>query len=55
MSQLGYGAFDCDTHIYEPRDAFTRYLQFHGDAVPPRGSTILVRYTVDPGYVAPEI
>ena len=26
MSQLGYGAFDCDTHIYEPRDAFTRYL-----------------------------
>jgi predicted TIM-barrel fold metal-dependent hydrolase len=26
MSQLGYGIFDCDTHIYEPRDAFTRYL-----------------------------
>ncbi len=26
MSQLGYGIVDCDTHCYEPRDAFTRYL-----------------------------
>ncbi len=26
MSQLPYGIFDCDTHCYEPRDAFTRYL-----------------------------
>ena len=26
MSQLDYGVFDCDTHCYEPRDAFTRYL-----------------------------
>ena len=26
MSQLDYGIFDCDTHCYEPRDAFTRYL-----------------------------
>jgi hypothetical protein len=34
-------------------DATTRYLQFHGDAVPERGALILVRYTVDPGYVAP--
>ena len=24
--QLDYGIFDCDTHCYEPRDAFTRYL-----------------------------
>lgn len=26
MSRLDYGIFDCDTHCYEPRDAFTRYL-----------------------------
>jgi predicted TIM-barrel fold metal-dependent hydrolase len=26
MSGLDYGIFDCDTHCYEPRDAFTRYL-----------------------------
>ena len=26
MSQLDYGIFDCDTHCYEPRDAFTRFL-----------------------------
>jgi predicted TIM-barrel fold metal-dependent hydrolase len=26
MSRLDYGIFDCDTHVYEPRDAFTRYL-----------------------------
>ncbi len=26
MSHLDYGIFDCDTHCYEPRDAFTRYL-----------------------------
>src|SRR4051795_1157888 len=26
MSHLDYGVFDCDTHCYEPRDAFTRYL-----------------------------
>jgi len=26
MSRLEYGIFDCDTHVYEPRDAFTRYL-----------------------------
>jgi predicted TIM-barrel fold metal-dependent hydrolase len=26
VSELGYGIFDCDTHCYEPRDAFTRYL-----------------------------
>ena len=23
---LDYGITDCDTHCYEPRDAFTRYL-----------------------------
>src|ERR1700736_2273500 len=26
MSHLDYGIFDCDTHCYETRDAFTRYL-----------------------------
>ena len=26
MNHLDYGIVDCDTHIYEPRDAFTRYL-----------------------------
>lgn len=26
MAGLDYGIFDCDTHCYEPRDAFTRYL-----------------------------
>jgi predicted TIM-barrel fold metal-dependent hydrolase len=26
MAALEYGIFDCDTHCYETRDAFTRYL-----------------------------
>ena len=26
MTGLEYGLFDCDTHCYETRDAFTRYL-----------------------------
>ncbi|WP_067889452.1 amidohydrolase family protein [Nocardia vaccinii] len=26
MTTLDYGIFDCDTHCYETRDAFTRYL-----------------------------
>jgi predicted TIM-barrel fold metal-dependent hydrolase len=26
VPDLGYGIFDCDTHCYETRDAFTRYL-----------------------------
>jgi predicted TIM-barrel fold metal-dependent hydrolase len=26
MTSLDYGIFDCDTHCYEPRDSFTRYL-----------------------------
>jgi predicted TIM-barrel fold metal-dependent hydrolase len=26
MAGLDYGIFDCDTHCYEPRDAFTRFL-----------------------------
>ncbi len=25
-TKLDYGIFDCDTHCYETRDAFTRYL-----------------------------
>src|SRR3954452_8149763 len=31
------GLFDCDTHCYEPRDAFTRYLprEFHDRAILP--------------------
>ena len=26
MTTLNYGIIDCDTHCYETRDAFTRYL-----------------------------
>ena len=26
MSTIADGVFDCDTHIYEERDAVTRYL-----------------------------
>src|SRR5688500_11487150 len=26
MTTLDYGIFDCDTHCYETRDSFTRYL-----------------------------
>src|SRR4051794_10684098 len=26
MTEIDYGLFDCDTHCYETRDAFTRYL-----------------------------
>ena len=26
MTHLDYGIFDCDTHCYETRDAFTRFL-----------------------------
>ena len=26
MEKLDFGLFDCDTHCYETRDAFTRYL-----------------------------
>ena len=26
MTTKSTGVFDCDTHIYEPRDAMTRYL-----------------------------
>ena len=26
MTGLEYGLFDCDTHCYETRDSFTRYL-----------------------------
>ena len=33
-------------------DRLTRYLEFHGDAVPPRDSLIFVTYTIDSGYVA---
>ena len=37
MSELDYQIFDCDTHSYEPRDAFTRYLpkEFHDRAITP--------------------
>jgi predicted TIM-barrel fold metal-dependent hydrolase len=37
MTHLDYGIFDCDTHCYEPRDAFTRYLptEYHDRALTP--------------------
>jgi predicted TIM-barrel fold metal-dependent hydrolase len=37
MSKLDYGIFDCDTHVYETRDAFTRYLPeaYHDRALSP--------------------
>jgi len=37
VSGLGFGLFDCDTHCYETRDAFTRHLprQWLGQAVAP--------------------
>ena len=37
MTELGYGLFDCDTHCYETRDSFTRYLpkQWHEHAIAP--------------------
>ncbi|MFI5041227.1 MAG: amidohydrolase family protein [Acidimicrobiales bacterium] len=37
MTQLEYGIFDCDTHCYETRDAFTRYLpaEYHDRAITP--------------------
>src|SRR5260370_41492450 len=33
----GFGLFDCDTHCYETRDAFTRYLpkEWLGQAIAP--------------------
>jgi hypothetical protein len=34
-------------------DRPTRYVEFHGDAIPPRDSLITVAYTIDPGYVPP--
>ena len=37
MAGLDYGIFDCDTHCYEPRDSFTRYLpkEYLGRAITP--------------------
>ncbi len=35
-------------------DAPTWYLTFHGDAIPERGATIAVDYTVDPSEVEPD-
>ena len=36
-TRLDYGIFDCDTHCYETRDAFTRYLpkEYHDRAIAP--------------------
>ena len=36
-TKLDYGIFDCDTHCYETRDAFTRYLpkEFQDRAIAP--------------------
>ena len=37
VAELGFGLFDCDTHCYESRDAFTRYLpkRWLGQAIAP--------------------
>jgi len=37
MERVDFGLFDCDTHCYETRDAFTRYLpeQFRDRAIAP--------------------
>ena len=37
MTHLDYGIFDCDTHCYETRDAFTRFLPeaYHDRAIAP--------------------
>src|ERR1700730_10007624 len=37
MEKLDFGLFDCDTHCYETRDAFTRYLpkEFRDRAITP--------------------
>jgi len=37
MAGVGFGLFDCDTHCYESRDAFTRYLpkEWLGQAIAP--------------------
>ncbi len=37
MTGLEYGLFDCDTHCYETRDSFTRYLpeQWRQHAIAP--------------------
>ncbi len=37
MTGLEYGLFDCDTHCYETRDSFTRYLpkQWQQHAIAP--------------------
>jgi predicted TIM-barrel fold metal-dependent hydrolase len=40
MSHLDYGIFDCDTHCYEPRDAFTQYLP---EAYKDRAITAIVK------------
>lgn len=35
-------------------DELTWWLEFHGTAIPPRGSELSVKYTVDPGKLEPE-
>ncbi len=41
---------DINGWTYDPA---TWYIEFHGDAVPPRGSEVSVSYTVDPGAPDP--
>ena len=44
---LDDGIFDCDTHCYETRDAFTRYLPeaFKNQAIRPvRTAAIVTRF-----------
>ena len=40
MTPLGFGIWDGDNHYYEPKDAFTRYIE-------PRHRTRAVRGTAD--------
>ncbi|MBW2499171.1 MAG: amidohydrolase [Deltaproteobacteria bacterium] len=46
VNRLGYRFFDCDNHMYEPRDSFTRYIEprFRDRAVRPvkHGGTEIV-------------
>jgi predicted TIM-barrel fold metal-dependent hydrolase len=51
MSALDDGIFDCDTHCYEPRDSFLRYLpgEYHDRAMTPvrnaRGEEVILAGT----------
>ena len=61
-TKLDYGIFDCDTHCYETRDAFTRYLpkEFQDRAIAPVraadcevANTNLSQWMVEQGWARP--